>query len=133
MFTSADTSSEAKPQLDLTGGIYFIKKKDGSNVWESEKDQEIPSSGSTKQVSKDDFESKFPSVGDAITDKEKFEANKDHWGFASGKDDFEKICSESSSDKKCKESVKQEDRFMGKWEWSDKASSQKKITDWSKN
>lgn len=114
MFTSAN-AKKTSAQLNLTGGIYFVKKKSGtSNAWEVEKYQEMPTGNGQKQISKADFDTKFPSVGEGITEKDKFGENKEHWGFVSGSGDLDKICTDADADKCKAEKSKEKDWFRGR-------------------
>lgn len=81
-----------------------------------------------QKFDKSNFKDKFPSVGEAITEKTSFGDDKDNWGFISGESDFENIQAPSDSDSTT------QTWFKGHWEWEPSTeTSAKKLTDWSSN
>lgn len=101
MFTLAETN-ESGNQMDLFGGIYFVKRD--SKQWVIHRYKEINSS----TIQSSDFDKKFPVVGDGI-EKSRFGSRSDRWGFISNKSDLANICNKSDANNCKKEQLTSQD------------------------
>lgn len=113
--------------MELSGGVYFLKK--GGGNWGVYKYKDLKSTSTfSEKIDKKNFDSRFPSIGTGITEKDSLGTDKDNWGFISGVDDLENI--QSLSDRSSATTT----WFQGHWEWqSSSGQNTKKLTDWSRN
>lgn len=141
MFTLAKPKrTESGQQLDLTGGFYYVTKTSANKVdtWSVSKYYELPESDSeAKKITASDFESKFFSVGQALSGNSKLGERGSNWGFVSennSQTDLGNICLKSD---KCSEKwPDSRDWFRGYWTWESVASpgaSEKELSNWSRN
>lgn len=106
MFTTTKLSS-AEKQLDLEGGIYFVKKEDNTSNWVIEKYATLTSKNITSTTWKDMFLQKS---ADASANPQ----IKEFGGFMTEATELNNVCKDSDKDT-CITGTSQTKNFKGSW------------------